>query len=67
MKGRLFGHKKQITSVKSEKTAKIVVMEGKGITEVMLSNYSANDIKDIIELYRPEYQYEDLIEDKSDD
>lgn len=67
MRGRLFGHKKQITNIESEKTAKIVVMEGKGITELTLSNYSIYDVKDIIELYRPKYQYEDTIEEQSDD
>lgn len=67
MKGRLLGHKKQLTSVKSEKTAKIVVMEGKGITEVTLSGYGPNDVKDILDLYRPRFQYEDVIEEQSND
>lgn len=67
MRGRLFGHKKQMTSIKSEKTAKIVVMEGKGITEFTLSGYSIHDVKDILELYRPKYQYKDIIEEQSDD
>ncbi|PMM45277.1 hypothetical protein [Vibrio splendidus] len=67
MKGRLFGHKKQITNVKSEKTAKVVVMEGKGITEVTLSGYAPHDVKDILELYRPTYQYKDVTEDQPND
>ncbi|ELA9385831.1 hypothetical protein QTV32_003093 [Vibrio parahaemolyticus] len=67
MKGRLFGHKKQITSVKSEKTAKVVVMEGKGVTELTLSGYEAHDVKDILDLYRPQFQYEDITEEQQDE
>ena len=67
MKGRLFGHKKQLTSVKSEKTAKVVVMEGKGVTELTLSGYEVHDVKDILDLYRPQFQYEDIIEEQQDE
>lgn len=67
LKGQLQGNNKKIQTVHSEKTAKIVVMEGKGITEFDLTNYSPEDIVQILELYRPGYNYNDLIEEGSDD
>ncbi|OOF31291.1 hypothetical protein [Salinivibrio proteolyticus] len=67
MKGRLHGHKSKITSVSSERTAKIVTMEGKGITEVELHNYRMEDVVQVIQLYRPEYDYHDEVENKNDD
>lgn len=57
MRGRLFGQS-NVSVVNSEKTAKIVTMQGE-ITEMTLTNYSPEDIKEILELYRPEYKYED--------
>ncbi|HDZ9639197.1 TPA: hypothetical protein RU067_003309, partial [Vibrio cholerae] len=62
LKGRLSGHRKQISQIKSEKTAKIVVMEGKGITELQLRNYGVEDIVQIVELYRPQYDYNEKID-----
>ncbi|PML81496.1 hypothetical protein BCT23_13445 [Enterovibrio norvegicus] len=61
LKGHLHGKKTQMT-VKSEKTAKIVHMKGQGITEVTLTNYAPHDVKDIVELYRDDYRYDDGIE-----
>lgn len=64
LKGKLFGHKTQLWQVKSEKTATIVVMEGKGITELQLNNYDVEELIQIVELYRPQYDYNDIIEEK---
>lgn len=67
MKGRLHGHKSKTTNISSERTAKIVTMKGKGITEVELHNYGIEDVVQVIELYRSEYDYHDEIENKNDD
>ncbi|MGD1334996.1 hypothetical protein ACP6H1_21510 [Vibrio harveyi] len=68
LKGILSGHKSKLTSVRSERVAKIVTMQGKGITEVELRNYSAEDVAQILEVYRNEYDYNDKeIEDTGND
>ncbi|WP_242602820.1 hypothetical protein [Vibrio vulnificus] len=65
LKGILSGHKSKLTSVRSEKVAKIVAMQGKGVTEIELRNYNAEDIVQILDVYRDEYDYNDKdIEDK---
>lgn len=51
----------------SIQTAKIVTMKGKGITEVELQNYGIEDVVQVIELYRSEYDYHDETENKNDD
>ncbi|EJG2372525.1 hypothetical protein CGI01_17835 [Vibrio parahaemolyticus] len=68
LKGILSGHKSKLTSVRSERVAKIVTMQGKGITEVELRNYSVEDVAQILEVYRNEYDYNDKeIEDTGND
>ncbi len=57
LRGRLSSHKKQLTDVKSERTAKIVMVEGQGITEIELQNYDADDVSCIIESCRSSYDY----------
>lgn len=57
LRGQLLGQRKKTTDVKSEKTAKIIVMEGKGITEVQLNNYKSEDVSYILEKYRHAYDY----------
>jgi hypothetical protein len=57
LRGRLSGHKKQLTDVKSERTAKIIMIEGQGITEIELQNYDADDVSCIIESCRSGYDY----------
>lgn len=59
LKGRLSGHKKKLTSVGSERVAKVVTMAGKGVTEIELTNYSAKDVVEVLSLYRHEYDYND--------
>ncbi|MDF4941917.1 hypothetical protein P3579_24070 [Vibrio parahaemolyticus] len=66
MKGILSGHKSKLTTVSSEKVAKIVSMTGKGITEVELRNYGSSDVVDIINAYRKEYDYHDENNDSED-
>lgn len=66
MKGILSGHKSKLTIVSSEKVAKVVTMTGKGITEIELINYSADDVVDILCAYRKEYDYHDDSEDIAD-
>ncbi len=67
MKGRLRGHKTKTTSISSERTAKIVTMQGKGITEIELHNYQVQDVVQVIEYYRSEYDYHDEVENNKDD
>ena len=56
------GDKYKTSDIKSEKTAKIITMNG-NITELSLSNYSANDIKEILLTYRSEYEYDEQSND----
>lgn len=60
LRGRLLGQNKQITNIKSEKTAKIIIMAKEHITEVQLQNYQAEDISSILESYRHNYDYNNL-------
>ena len=62
LRGLLRGEKNKTSDIKSEKTAKIITMNGK-ITELLLSNYSANDIKEILLIYRSEYKYDEKSND----
>ncbi len=65
LKGRLAGREQRMGHVKSEKTAKIVVMEG-GITEVTLENYNVDDIVQVIDLYRQQYHFNDKLQEDID-
>ncbi|CAK3526225.1 MULTISPECIES: hypothetical protein [Vibrio] len=67
LKGRLAGHKKKLTSVGSERVAKIVAMSGKGVTEIELSNYSAGDVVEVLSLYREKYDYHDEVLEENKD
>lgn len=66
LKGNLAGTEKKITSVKSEKTATIVVMEGQGITELTLQNYSVKDVVQVVELYRKQYDFNETNKEEID-
>ncbi|HGS5290384.1 hypothetical protein O4N80_21815 [Vibrio parahaemolyticus] len=67
LKGRLAGHKKKLTSVSSERVAKIVTMSGKGVTEIELTNYNARDVVEVLSIYRNEYDYHDeALEERKD-
>ncbi|WP_305832280.1 hypothetical protein [Photobacterium leiognathi] len=58
MKGLKSGRSKS-SRISSEKVAKIITMEGKGITEIELRQYSVSDLKEIMGIYRPQYDYDD--------
>ncbi|PYF84602.1 hypothetical protein DFP75_101640 [Marinomonas alcarazii] len=63
LRGRLSGHNKQLSNVKSEKTAKMIFMEG-NITELQLENYGPEEILQILEIHRSEYDYHISKEEK---
>ncbi|EMW0821542.1 MULTISPECIES: hypothetical protein [Klebsiella] len=48
--------KSKTTTVSSNKTAKVILVEG-DITEVELNGYSAQDVKDIISIYQNRYTF----------